>query len=237
MSAIALRRAGAQHPEAGAAVVAAAAWMLLLLPLAGGETIRAAHAAVHQAAPVPADALGWLTMATAMMIPSALPVSRRLALTSLWRRRSRTIALFLASYLVVWALFGAAVLPLVALLHADTAALLPAVLAGAAAWELTRAKWRGVRACRLLDTLPPSGRAADHACCRTGVRYGLRCVVACWPLMLAMAVAGHTAVGLMLLLSGLAVAEKRAPEPSRLARYGAGLLALAACTAAVVPPA
>src|SRR4051794_35875453 len=236
MTTLALRRYGAQHPEAGAAVLAVAAWLLLLVPVAGGAKVRAAHAAVHQAAAVPAGALGWATMATAMMVPTALPASRHLALTSLWRRRRRTIVLFLAAYLGVWALFGAAVLPLLALLDVDAAALLPAVLVVAAAWELTRAKWRAVRACRLLDPLPPSGRAADHACCRTGVRYGMRCVVACWPLMLAMAVAGHTAVGLMLLLSALAVAEKRAPEPSRLARYSAGALVVAACIAAIVSP-
>jgi predicted metal-binding membrane protein len=234
MNTVVLRRAGARHPEAGAAVVAAAAWLLLLLPAAGG-TMRTTHDAVHRAAAAPAEAFGWLAMATAMMVPTALPVSRRLALTSLWRRRRRTVSLFLASYVAVWALFGAAVLPLVALVDVDATALLPAVLLTAAAWELTRAKWRGVRACRLVDPLPPSGRAADRACCQTGVRYGARCVVACWPLMLAMAVAGHAALGLMLTLSALAVTEKRAPEPSRLAPYGAGLLALAACTAAIVP--
>ncbi|MBE2314462.1 DUF2182 domain-containing protein [Solirubrobacter sp. CPCC 204708] len=237
MTAVALRRAGAQHPEAGAALLVMAAWLLLFLLIAGGAPMQDLHAALHAGAAVPAEALGWLTMTTATMVPTALPVARRLALTSLWRRRGRTIALFLASYVAVWGLFGAAVLPLVALLGSDAATLLPAVLLVAAAWAFCPAKWRAVRACRLVDPLPPSGWTADRACWRTGVRYGQRCVLACWPLMLAMAIAGHAAIGLMLLLSAVAVAEKRAAEPSRLARAAASVLVLAACVSAIVPPA
>jgi predicted metal-binding membrane protein len=229
--AVALRQAGWRHPEGGAAVLAAGAWVALAAPWLGGGA-HAAHARLHEAAPVAAAAAGWLLMTTAMMVPTALPMARHLALTGLWRRRQRTIALFLGSYLAVWALFGAVALPVLAL--AGAGAWLPGLLLAAAAWELTRAKWRAVRSCRLVAPLPPDGRVADAACCATGLRYGRRCVVACWPLMLVMAAAGHGRLGLMALLAAIVAAEKLAAEPGRLARPAAVLVALSAATTMAV---
>ncbi|MDQ3722654.1 MAG: DUF2182 domain-containing protein [Actinomycetota bacterium] len=211
--------------------LAAAAWLLVLVPFAGGDAAQSAHTAVHDSTPLLGAGVGWLLMATAMMLPSALPVARHLATLGLWQRRQRTIALFLGSYLVVWAGFGAVALTVFAVGGVDTALVLPAVLLLAAAWELTPWKWRYVRACRLVAPLPPRGRKADVACCATGLRYGRSCVVACWPVMLAMAAAGHENVGLMVLLTIVVTAEKLAARPSRLATPAAALLSLSAVIA------
>jgi predicted metal-binding membrane protein len=97
-------------------------------------------------------------------------------------------------------------------------------------------KWRAVRACHRLPLLPPRGGRADAACAGAGVIYGRRCVVACWPPMLGMAVAGHGGVVLMALLTALFSAEKLAARPARLAVPGAVVLAAAAAVSFLLGP-
>lgn len=216
MTALALRRVGWSHPELGAAAVAAAAWTLLLVhaqqPHAPGE-------------PYLADLSGWVVMVVAMMVPGALADVRVLAMSSMWQRRQRTIALFLGSYVCVWIAFGA-----VAIVVA-TGASVAALLVLAAAWELTAWKWRAVRRCHLIEALPPRGSRADAACARAGLRYGTRCVVSCWPLMLAMVAAAHQAIALMALLTIVVAAEKTLVRSARLRVPVAAALAAAALAA------
>ena len=216
MSAAALQRLTWHHPEAGAAAVAAAAWAVVLLPALGGDGALV-HAEAHEAAPVLAAAAGWVAMVVAMMVPTALPVARHHGLNALWQRRGRTVALFLGGYVALWGAFGAVALPAAGQLP------LAALLLVAAAWELTPAKWRAVRSCHLPEPLPPRGARADAACVHAGIRYGRRCALACWPAMLAMAVAGHEAVGLMVVVAVVLLAEKLALRPSRLALPAAAL--------------
>jgi predicted metal-binding membrane protein len=227
VSALALQRLGWHHPEAGAALVVAGAWTLVLVPVVGGPAAREAHSAAHAAAPFAAGAAAWVLMVVAMMVPTALPVARFHALNALWRRRTRTVALFLGGYVAVWVAFGTVAVPLGAFVP------LGAALLAAAAWELTPLKWRALRGCHLPEPLPPRGARADAACVRAGLRYGRRCAVACWPAMLAMAVAGHDAVGLMALLAAVLLVEKLAPRPGRLALPAFGVFAAAAVVAVV----
>jgi predicted metal-binding membrane protein len=215
VTALALRRASWSHPELAAAAGAAAAWMLLL--------VHAQHPHGH-AEPYLANLSGWIVMVVAMMVPGALADVRVVALSSMWSRRQRTVALFLGSYLCVWIGFGVVAL---AVPWTGTAVL----LALAAAWELTAWKWRAVRRCHLIESLPPHGARADAACARAGLRYGSRCVVSCWPLMLAMAAAGHQAVALMALLTVVVAAEKIVIRSARLRAPAAAALVAAALVA------
>jgi predicted metal-binding membrane protein len=217
VTALAVRRITWSHPELAAAGVAAGAWALLLVharhPHGPGE-------------PYLANLSGWIVMVVAMMLPGALADVRVVALSSMWARRQRTTALFLGSYVCVWIGFGVVAVDVAA------GASVGVLLAVAAVWELAAWKWRAVRRCHLIEALPPRGAKADAACARAGLRYGWRCVVSCWPLMLAMAAAGHQAVALMALLTVVVAAEKivirsarlRAPVAAALA--GAALLAL-----------
>jgi predicted metal-binding membrane protein len=221
----ALERAAWRHPEWPAAAAVAAAWVsLVLLPRAEGG---GAHA--HQA-PWFSSMPSWLLMATAMMLPAALPAVRYVALTSLWRRRRRAVALFVVAYLGLWSAFG--VLALLALGGVDGAIPLAIALALAAAWELTPWKRRSLRACRLVGPLPPRGAKADAACIGAGLRYGSRCLAGCWALMLAMAIAGQASLLLMALLTVVVVAQKLTPRGVRLARPASAVLLGAAMTAA-----
>jgi predicted metal-binding membrane protein len=215
VTALALRRTSWSHPELTAAATAAGAWALLgahaLHPHTGTEPFLAALS-------------GWILMATAMMVPGTLADMRGLALSSMWERRQRTIAVFLGAYLTVWLGFGAVALAALPLLGLGAGVL----LAAAAAWELSVPKWRAVRRCHLIDPLPPRGSRADAACARAGLRYATRCVASCWPLMLAMAAAGHLALGLMALGTIVVTAEKIVVRSARLRGPLAGSLAAAA---------
>ena len=145
MTAPALRRISWSHPELPAAAAAAAAGALLvahaLHPHSGTEPYLAALS-------------GWIAMATAMMVPGALADVRRVALSSMWERRRRTVAVFIGAYLTVWIGFGALALAALPPLGLGAAVL----LAFAAAWELTPWKWHAVRRCHLIEPLPPRGR-------------------------------------------------------------------------------
>jgi predicted metal-binding membrane protein len=233
---VALQRASWYHPEGGVAILVVFAWLLLLGSALGPSEIRSIHEGAHDAAPLLAGAAGWLLMTVAMMVPSALPVAREHALGALWARRRRTVAIFIGTYVAGWAVLGIGFSLLVAAIDAagvEVAALLPPVLLGAAAWELTGFKWRAIRRCHLVSPLPPARLKADLACARAATRYCAQCATACWTLMLAMAIAGHGNIGLMILLAGVVGASKLAAKPGRLAMPLAGTLVYAAAVSVV----
>jgi predicted metal-binding membrane protein len=232
VTALALRRVGWNHPELGAAIYAVVAWLLLIELAAGGDAAQTAHSDAHRTSPLLADALGWFVMCVAMMVPSALLHARHLALSARWQRRQRTVAMFLASYLSVWTGFGLLALAAAALLKRATdpgsSMLLALGLAAAAVWAFSPWKWRSLRACHMIAPLPPDGPKADAACAAAGLRYGRLCLVASWPLMLATAIAGHTALLLMALASVILAVEKVAMRPIEHRRMIAAVLIAAA---------
>jgi predicted metal-binding membrane protein len=203
----ALPRARAGHPEAGAAVVVALAWVALL--------VRPGH---HWTGP--ADLPQWTVMAVATMGPAALPGIRHTARNSLrWRRRRAQVE-FAGAYLAVWVGYGAVVL-----------AALPRVpvpvgvaLLAAAGWQLTPYKRRVLLACHRGRPLPPTGRRADRAAAGFGLRVGVSCVGSCWALMLVMAASPPS----LLWTAGLAAlvtTERLTRHPVRTIRVASLLLA------------
>jgi predicted metal-binding membrane protein len=201
-------------------VYAAIVWLALLAIPAGGDAAQSAHTQAHEATPLLASLGGWFLMCAAMMLPPALPHARHLALTSMWHRRQRTIALFLASYLLVWMAFGLTTLAALDWIQRypdmDSASVLASALVAAAIWTLSPTKWRALRACHIVASLPPDGRPADVACVSAGLRYGWLCFVASWPAMLSMLIAGHGAVLLMTVLFAILMTEKVLARPSQL---------------------
>jgi predicted metal-binding membrane protein len=144
----------------------------------------------------------WLLMVVAMMLPVAAPHVRAVALRSLWSRRQRSAALFVLGYVAVWAVVGAALVATVVGLGVahHGSHLLPVALLLSAAWQVSVPRRRVFRRCAPLRLGAASGVAADVDCARAGVRSSLRCVVECWPVMLAMALS-HS----LLLMAGLTV--------------------------------
>jgi predicted metal-binding membrane protein len=204
----------AAHPEAGAAVVVALAWVVLLA--------RPGH---HWAGP--ADLPQWTVMAVAMMGPAALPGVRHTGLNSLRWRRGRAQLEFAGGYLAVWVAYGAAVLLVVPPVPVGV------LLLVAAGWQLTPYKRRWLLACHRGRPLPPTGRAADRAAAGFGLRIGGACVGSCWALMLVMAAAPMNP----LWTAGLAAVittERLTRHPTRTTRV-AGLLLAAVAFAWLAP--
>jgi hypothetical protein len=177
----------------------------------------------------------WLLMVLATMLPVVAPQARRVALRSLWARRHRAIAGFLAGYLGLWGVLGAAVVGALDALGPPPVTTAVAVLVAGAAWQVAPPRRRVLLRCGSARAAPVRGWAADRACLTAGWRAGGRCVVTCGPAMLAMALA-H---GLLLMVGLLVVLlheRARGPNPDR--RAGAavqawGFLACAALVAAV----
>lgn len=212
-----MRRRAWLHPEWPLVVAAALAWTAMVLP--GLPTF------VH-----------WCVMAAAMTLPAVLPGARRMALTGLWRWRHRAVALFSGAHLAVWAAVGVVAVPAGELVRTGAGRFAPAVVAAllllAAAWELTPAKARALRAGHRVAVVPPAGRAALAGLLREGVRHGARCLHGCWLLMAAPAVAGHHALLIMLPLTGIVVVQKVARRAGEYAGTAAVVLVGTAALAA-----
>lgn len=254
------RRVWWSHPELSLAAVAAAAWVTVVTihvasasapaplhtssgsPLpslgghhhTGGPDVRPHLAAIATApsAQTLLTSIGfWALMVTAMMLPSALPAARSIALNGKWKRRQRGPALFAAGYLVVWTGVGALLLVAARLVGppATTPLTAAAALGVAAAWEATRWKRVCLRACHRLRSLPPDGRLADRASVREGVRNGLWCAGSCGPMMVPMALAPHSAaLPLMVFLAAVVASEKLLTRAVRHLRLLAAVLAAVA---------
>ena len=173
----------------------------------------------------------WVLMATAMMLPTALPEARSISLNGKWKRRQRGPALFAIGYLAVWSVVGVLLLSAVWLIgaKADGPLVISGALAVAAAWESTRGKRLCLRACHHLRSLPPDGWRADRASVREGIRNGVYCTGSCGPMMVPMALAPHSVgLSLMLFLFAVVSLEKLLTRAVDHLRLVAAVLAIAA---------
>ena len=103
-----------RHPEWWSLALSAGAAAALLV----FHTHIFAEASAHHASRLPPPSIAaaatiafaqWLLMVVAMMVPLAAGAIRTTAARSLWRRRHRAIAAFLAGYLAPWAIAGVVV--------------------------------------------------------------------------------------------------------------------------------
>lgn len=219
-----LRRAGLRRPEWWVLAAAAGAWMWMV-------AVPHPHASHHSAGLTATVRPGWLAvMVVAMMAPLTVSGVRHVALCSLWRRRGRAVAEFVAGYLGVWmaaALLISAAWTLLAA-AAGWAAAAGGVVAAALLWELAPARRRYLLGCERTVPLAPGGWRADRDCLRFGGARGLSCVATCWALMAACVAFAHS-VPVMVILFAVRLGtprHQRRPSPS--------LPALGICLAAVV---
>lgn len=185
------RQAEWRHPEWWALAVSVVAWGVLV-----AEGVHRPFAA-------------WSLMVIAMMVPLVVGPIRTTAARSLWHRRHRAIAIFLAGYLTLWLAAGVAASLLASLLGVHGGSEHPLLVASgfalAAGWQLAPAKRRALNACHRTMPLAPRGSRADRDCFHYGVRIGVYCLTSCWALMLACMLMGHATavlVGVSLVLAG-----------------------------------
>jgi predicted metal-binding membrane protein len=158
----------------------------------------------------------WLLMTLVMMGPATVPGARHVARNSLRRRRARAVAEYAGAYLLVWLAAGL-VLRAVVLTGPGVPGAWAFVVAllGAAAWQLTTWHARAERAAHRSRPLPLRDWRAERAATLFGVRGGVACVAAGWPLMVVMAAApgGHGV--LCVALAGVILVSRGTRRPRR----------------------
>ena len=171
-----------------------------MLALSGSAwVLLAAQQARHMHHPSAASDLShWGLMVAAMMLPLQVRPVRLTAERSLWTRRDRSIAGYVAGYSGAWVLGG---LPLVWVDSAfpighridwTTGAAMALLVTGA--WLVSPWKAAAARLCHQSSRLSPLGWRADADCIRYGFVSGCRCAYNCWPLMLGCWLCGHNLV-------------------------------------------
>jgi hypothetical protein len=131
-----------------------------------------------------------------MMLPLVFFNVRGTAERSLWARRHRAIAGFLAGYFLPWLALGALAAPLRQIPWTRTPLFVALAFAASAAWLRTRMHKRALVDCHGTQPLAPLGWRADFDCLRFGCSISIACVRSCWLLMLACAFSGHGPVAM-----------------------------------------
>jgi predicted metal-binding membrane protein len=236
-------QAARQRPQVAAVLLAAAAlaWWWTAERMAGMDAAPGADL----------GALGcftgiWVVMMAAMMLPSFAPVLAAYA-TSAHARRPSGLLLFSCGYLLAWAAAGLVAYALFELgkgllgselaWHGGGRWLSAAVLALAAAYELTPLKQASLTRCREQRTDVP-GVARQHrrsAALALGVRNGGWCIGCSWALMAALFALGVMSLAWMALIAGLVALEKTAPSPFAAKLATATVLAVLAAAVLAAP--
>jgi predicted metal-binding membrane protein len=202
-----------RHPEWWSLALSAVCWIVLLVETRPPDQVHASGAHAIGAAHAIGGLREWALMVIAMMFPLAITPVRVTAERSLWRRRHRAIAEFLAGYVLVWLVVGAigiwvlTTLPVVSWLGSNLSTGLGLLVA--AAWQLAPAKRRALRACHRTAPLAGRGWRADRDCLAYGITSGGRCVLNCWAMMFACLLSAHS-IPVMVAATMLALGERYA---------------------------
>jgi len=233
-------------PPGGAADPAArwlvGASLVILAGLAWAWTLAMAGVPACHRLSLPAFTLMWTVMMAAMMFPAVIPVV--LAFDALGRGRAQSAplaaALFVAGYLVVWALLA---LPAQALVLAGEALVAShpalaraggAVLVACGLYQLTPLKDACLRHCRLPHLfLGHHWRDGLGGALLLGAHHGLYCAGCCASLMIVLLVVGMMNVAWMVGLAALIYLEKVLPAGALVGRL-AGIALSAAGVARLV---
>ena len=217
-------------------LIAASAWLALWFLHSPSPTLPH-HLHHHSGAHSDASGLavllfvvGWALMTVAMMLPTSLPVLNAFH-TIAGRRgdRSLLVALVIAGYLFIWALFGIVVyygnvvLQWLAgnspWLMEHSWAIAPILLLLAGLFQFTPLKYRCLDKCRSPLSFVIGhwqGRHDRWQAFRLGIDHGVFCVGCCWALMLLMFVVGVGSLIWMMILAVVMGVEKNAPWGRRL---------------------
>jgi predicted metal-binding membrane protein len=172
--------------------------------------------------PVVVHAVAWLTMITAMMLPTTLPLLGIFnRVTAARADAGALLARVIAGYAVAWLGFGLLAHGLDGALHllagkldwlvARSELVGAAILVGAGAFQFSALKYRCLERCRTPFAFINErwhGRRPSREAFRIGFDHGVFCVGCCWALMLVMFVVGMGNLGWMLLLAAAMAAEK-----------------------------
>jgi predicted metal-binding membrane protein len=170
----------------------------------------------------------WVVMMAAMMFPSVAPMVATYVSIQRGRRAkdmpapTGASAFFVTGYMVAWSAIGLLCYGLLAtgdllandsmFWHENGRWLTAVVLAGAAAYELTPAKYACLSRCRgPIGFILNNWRDGRAGALRMGAVQGLWCVGCCWGLMAALISLGMMDLGWMALVALLIAVEKLLP--------------------------
>jgi predicted metal-binding membrane protein len=256
MSASVLRAATAglrHHPTVVAVlVVAAAAWIALIMIAVSPWSSYFGHAALEYAGQYPWETavltISWTTMVAAMMLPTTVPLLAMFErLTSSRPDRRRLLVWLVCGYMLAWLAVGVAMhvgdlgvhwsVRHWQWLSRNTWVIGATTLAVAGGYQFTAAKARCLTRCRTPESFIrrrwQGGRVSLQSF-RIGLDNGVFCVGCCWALMLVMFAAGVANVAWMAALTLVMVTEKtwrlgrRVTTPVGLVLISAALLAMLA---------
>ena len=194
----------------------------------------------------------WVVMMAAMMFPSVAPmVATYVGIQRGRRRRDMAApfgatALFVAGYLLVWSLAGAAAYGLGRSVDAGTGDVLSwhrggrwlvvSVLMAAALYEVTPLKHACLTRCRgPVSFMLTSWRDGRLGAVRMGMLHGAWCLGCCWALMAALFALGIMSLAWMLFIAALIAVEKLLPWRRTAVGLVAGALIVLAMGMAIDP--
>ena len=226
----------AARPEWWVYLLSAGAWaglgVTILDPGTSAGHGHHAHGVQGAASSVTLDSAFYLLMVAAMMLPLVAPAVRYVVRATLWRRRHRMAAYYVAGFGATWAAFGVSAVGARTALHipVDHAGWIAGAAALAALWQAQRVRRRALKRCGDRPGLGLSGWRASCRALQAGGRHGVRCVATCGPSMLLMCVT-HSVL-LMVAVFGLQGYERRAgPNPFAEKRWQAPATAFATIAA------
>lgn len=155
-------------------------------------------------------ALSWLLMLTAMMAPLLATPLARLCHDLAPTAAAASGVAFAAGYLLLWMAAGGLLSAVAIALHATAGAFAPAIALGLAlGWHGTPIRRACVAECRCRSA---SMNAVRWQALSRGFIFGIRCLGACWALMLMAMMAGPAHLAAMALVSLVAFAERRTSD-------------------------
>ena len=173
----------------------------------------------------------WVVMMVAMMFPAVAPAVLTYDRLREDRRArgegavAEATPLFVAGYLVVWAMAGVAAYAMYEPVRAIDPAFLAwddagryvagGVIVAAAVYQVTALKQACLAGCRTpMMVLAKRWRDGRAGALGLGIRYGTWCLGCCWALMAALFALGVMTLGWMALITIFIVAERLLPRPT-----------------------
>jgi len=233
-------------------MLAALAWGLLIWQRSGGGPDMAAMATPTMGMRAPVFLAVWVLMMVAMMFPTASPMilTFHRVQASKRQRGEAFVAtwVFVAAYLLVWALSGVvAYLGAVAAetiaartgLSTSTAARIGGgILIAAGLYQLSPLKDVCLAKCRTpISFIMTSWRDGEGGALRMGLLHGSYCLGCCWLLFVILFPLGVMNLAAMAVITLVIFAEKTVPWGRFVARMTAGALVAYGAAVLVVPQA
>ena len=194
----------------------------------------------------------WIAMMVAMMFPTAMPMILTFARVQAGREAKSQLTVpvstFVAAYLAVWTIFGAAAFGIASAgdtlaghsmwLMDNAARIGGGVLIAAGMYQMSPLKRTCLTKCRSpLSWIINSWRDGASGAVRMGIEHGVYCLGCCWLLFVILFPLGLMNIAVMALITVLIFAEKSLPISGQVVALSSAALVIYGAVILVVPSA